>query len=231
MNITPPKSNLIGLHARTIEAYLCTFMGYEPLYSSEDFITSLSDSFLEDVCPEALDLPGALVIWEEEETSLVSIHLRKDIFQTLDESSIDASFLSTQEGLSDFLILTEEISHFQYYTRHAASDTPVSRFEMELQAEIEKLIVGCLLLSQSFGRSHVKQLTQKVFNESAIHGSMTDYRLASKMAENFWKQHLHALGDSIISDSSFRRLLQEISRKTGQEKQRLLKNEILKSAA
>lgn len=225
------KYDAISSRAREVEAELCAYLGHQPNYSSADFITSLDESFIKEVCPEAQGLPAALVVWEEEKTSNVSIHFRDDIFDILNRTTNDRTLLSSNEGLTSFLILIEEISHFHYYVRNAESHTKITRFEMELQAELEKPIIAALIFAKSFGRPHVNQLTNIIFDNSVIHGSMTDYKLASKLAEKFWKNHLQTLGDTIVSDSSFRRLVQTISRRTGQEKQRSLFEESLKFAA
>lgn len=224
------KTSHMAANARAIEQEICSYMSYESIYSSKDFIASLSDSFIKDVCPEAQNLPAALIVWEEKDIANVTLHLREDIFNTLDRNSINSSLLSTQDGLTAFLILIEEISHFHYYIRHAESETPVTRFEMELQAEIEKPITAALLMTKRFGRSHIKHLTKFIFDHSLFHGSVTDYKLASKIAEKFWKNHLQNLGEGIIYDSRFRRLVQMISRRTGYEKQRSIWEETLKSA-
>lgn len=231
--MTNSDNNLSLLEDNTslIEAYLCSYLAYTPAYTAKDFVTSLTDDFLQETCPEAIDLPAALIVQEEIESLLISIHLRQDIYDTLNSISIDQSTLATDRGLSAFLILIEEISHFHYYARHAETKTPLSRLEMEIQAELEKIIVASLMFQKTFGRSHVKFLTQKIFDQSIITGSLTDYNTASKIAEKFWKQNLIVFGEDLIFTSKFRRSIQEISRRTGQQKQWLLQDNFNQLAA
>ena len=231
MGTSPQNKNLIGLHSRMIESYLCSYLGYTPSQSSSDYVTSLSYEFLEEACPSVLDLPASLIVQENGDTAHVSIHLRGDIFELLDQNSIDQNFMTSNEGLSAFLILTEEISHFFYYLRHAESQTTVSRLEMEIQAELDKIIVASLVLANLCGKPQVRFLTQKIFVESQIHGDLTNYKPASKIAEKFWRRHLEILGDNILAHAGFRRFVQQISHKSGPNKQKIIFEDELNSAA
>ncbi len=115
------QSGKIYENVSLIETYLCSYMGYSNSYFAKDFVTSLSTELLSEICPSALNLPAALIVQDDEETSFVSIHLRHDLYKILDSDSIGANMLADQKGLGTFLILIEEISHFHHYTRHAES--------------------------------------------------------------------------------------------------------------
>lgn len=45
----------------------------------------------------------------------------------------------------DFCLVLEGISHFVYVSRCAARDRPVSALELELQAEVDKFVIGILI--------------------------------------------------------------------------------------
>ncbi len=50
-------------------------------------------------------------------------------------------------NLGSFSILTEEVSHFLYLLFRARSERPVTRLELELQAEVDKYLIALFFLS------------------------------------------------------------------------------------
>ena len=219
---TIEQTNHLASNILMIEHELCPYLGYSPEQSSKDFVTSFSEDALREICPSVLNLPAALIIKETEDTCLVSIHLSSNLYSDLDRSPLNKDTLKTDHDVGNLLILIEEISHFHYFARHAESRTPLTKLEMEIQAELEKVIVASLIFNNLFGFSHVKSLTQKIFNESEFTGTLTDYRLASKTVELFWKKHLQSLGEDLVFNDQFRRLVRDISHTTGPQKMRLL---------
>jgi hypothetical protein len=217
-------------HALVIESYLTDYCRMDSQLSAASFIASFSEAFLEEVCPEVRGLPAALIISESADEAYLEIHLSKEIYTKLMSEPNLPDLLNHREGLNSFLILAEEISHFHHYLRNAEIGAPVRRFDLELQAEIDKLVIGSLILNKIFGQSQTNQLTHILFNEVSFHGSMTDYALASKITEKFWKYHLTLLGKNMIFNSRFRRIIQIMTRTSGDEKIRLLNSE-MKNAA
>lgn len=223
------KFSVLSEHAKLIESHLTPYCNLDPQFSSIPFITSCSSEFLAGYCPEAQDLPATLIIHETTDETLLAIHIREDLVTLLDSHPRLSDLLSRRDGINGFLILTEEISHFHHYIRNAAAGEPVSRFDLELQAELDKIIVGSLVLTETYGHSHINELTQLLFDESSFHGSLTEYAQVSRIAEKFWKDHLKILGKNLIYDARFRRLLQMVARRNGNEKKRLL-NTLIQAA-
>jgi hypothetical protein len=205
-------------HARLIESYMVGYIGTNSGCAVEQYINCYPDEFLALVCPEALNLPAAFIANETGHEAFVGIHISEEFAKLLDAHETLETLLSNREGLNAFLVLVEEISHFHNYVISAETDGQLSRFDLELQAEVDKVIIGALALIATFGRPHLNELVHLLFNESIICGTLTDYALASKLAEKFWKKNLHQLGSNILFDSRFRRLLQQASRKSGEEK-------------
>ena len=52
-------------------------------------------------------------------------------------------------NFSDFCLAVEGVSHFVYVALAAARQRPVSQLELELQAEVDKFVCCCLLLTRS----------------------------------------------------------------------------------
>lgn len=205
-------------HARLIESYMAGYMGINSGCPVEQYINCYPDEFLALVCPDALKLSAAFIANEAGHEAFVGIHISQEFVQLLDAHATLDTLLSSREGLNAFLILVEEISHFHNYVLSAESNGKLSRFDLELQAEVDKVIIGSLALIGTFGRPHLNELVHLLFNESIICCTLTDYALASKLAEKFWKKNLHQLGSNMLFDSRFRRLIQEASRKSGEEK-------------
>ncbi|MEI6397415.1 MAG: hypothetical protein WCO71_01475 [Pseudomonadota bacterium] len=155
------------------------------------------------------------------------IHISEELAETLSAHQNLSTLLNHREGLDAFLILTEEISHFHHYVTSADKNTKLSRFDLELQAEIEKVIVGSLALIETFGKSQTQELILILFNESIIKGTLTDYALASKIAEKFWKDNIKKLGPSIVFDSRFRSIIRQAATLNGDDKIRALEISIL----
>jgi hypothetical protein len=214
-------------HARAIEAYLTAYRGLRSEHSVEHFIQNFSDEFLRACCPEALELHAVFIADETRDEAFIGIHISEVLADTLSEYQNLSGLLSHREGLNAFLVLAEEISHFHHYVSSADKNTSISRFDLELQAEIEKVIVGSLALIDTFGRSHTQELIHILFNESTISGKLTDYALASRLAEKFWKENLRKLGPSIIFDSRIRALIRQAAVRNGEHKIRALETDIL----
>jgi hypothetical protein len=225
---TPPAPpSPIVVYARIIESYMIEYCATYSGCAVESYIQSYSPEFLRLSCPDALDLPAAFIANETDHETFVGIHINEEFSQILLAHPTLSSLLASREGLNAFLLLAEEISHFQHYVISAETDEKLSRFDLELQAEVDKIVIGALAMMDTFGRSHINELIHLLFNDSVIHGTMTDYVLVSKLAEKFWKKNIHQLGTNIIFDSRFRRLIQQASRKNGVEKIRLLDTTIL----
>jgi hypothetical protein len=229
MTIGFTKSCVVSAHAidltEKIDGYIRDYFQITHPYFVRDYMIQLSSEFLEQFCPESKNLPASLIIQETVEEVFLAIHLSQALLTDLNSMRSIDDFLSTRAGLNCFMILTEEISHFHRYLEHAQSNRCLSKFDLELQAELEKPIITALILKEIFGRSHILEVIHILFNESSYHGNMTNYRLASKTAEKFWKNILQKFGPEIIFSPEFRNYFQQIPLKNGYEKIRLIQSD------
>jgi hypothetical protein len=102
----------------------------------------------------------------------------------------------------------------------------ISHFDLELQAEIDKIVITSLVMKQIFGQTHMRELVLLLFNQSKLIGHLTDYKLASRIAERFWKSHLSDFGPSMLFDQRIRAHLNRIFLATGDEKRRILQTNV-----
>lgn len=73
------------------------------------------------------------------------------------------------KNLNDFLIVAEEISHFHFVLNRFDRMLPVSKMEIEMQGEIDKLVVCSYLLLKQSGKDHIEQLFSLLFDSSKIY--------------------------------------------------------------
>ena len=90
-------------------------------------------------------------------------------------------------NLDPFCILVEEISHFHMLLNRIGEGRPVSRAELELQGELDKLVVCSRLLRKQSGHHHVLPLARVLYDTAEIVAVDYDaYWLATKYAARFW---------------------------------------------
>ena len=215
--------SLLHQHAAYIERLIDDYRGHKSHHSALPYLANYSNEFLDEICPQAVGLPAAFLVEESSnEEAFVGIHVSTPIVDVLSNYSSPAELLTDRRGLTAFLILAEELSHFHHYINMAESNRTISRFDLELQAELDKVVISALALTDFFGRTHLRELIVLIFNQCSFKGTLTDYQLASKIAEKFWKEHVRILGPDLIFDQKFRAHLHHASRLTGEDKRRIL---------
>jgi len=219
-------SDHLHFYAGVIEDIISDYHGYYIEISSLPYLNTFTDDFLLSYCPDAITLPATFIIDEQVDETFIGIHLSSQLRETLESEPNLATLVTNHTGLNAFLILAEEISHFHHYVHMLQSKTPLSRLDLELQAELDKIIITALTMNKLFGKSYITELIRLIFDESTIHGTLTDYQKASKIAEKFWKDNLSSFGPNLIFNGKFRAHLHKASRISGSEKRRLLQEKV-----
>lgn len=98
------------------------------------------------------------------------------------------------DNLADFWAALEGVSHFVYLAWNAALDKPVTRLELELQAEVDKFVLTALLVAARQGRAP-DALHHGLFRRCRIDPSLDEaaqsrYQAASRYAEAYCAQLL-----------------------------------------
>lgn len=222
---TPSDSPVYGL-ASVIEELISDYRGYRFPISSVPYIQTYPLELLKEYCPEAQSLHASFLVTELEDEAFIGIHLSQNIAAVLSAFNHLDDLLRNHEGLNAFLILTEEISHFHYYIHMTEIGRTISHFDLELQAELDKIVITSLVMKKIFGQTHLRELVLLLFNQSTLIGHLTDYQLASRIAERFWKSHLSDFGPLMLFDSRMRAHLNRIFMATGEEKRQILQTNI-----
>lgn len=219
-------SSTAKIYASAIEHVIADYHGYSPQLSVVPYIDTYDTDFLKVCCPDALGLPATFIIDESNDEVFLGVHISTELRARLESTSDLSHLLQSREGLGAFIVLVEEISHFHHYLEMLNSNKQVSRFDLELQAELDKIVITAITMTKIFGKPYLVELVHLNFNQSMIHGSMTDYSSVSKIAERFWKNNLDSLGPKLIYDRNFRAHFHKASRLSGLEKRRILGEKI-----
>ena len=107
------------------------------------------------------DVEEKLLISERDgETADVSLYLQAELLDRLRRNN--PSHRLNTRNIGDFCTALEGISHFLYFAWNADLDKSITLMEMELQAEVDKFVMTCVLLRRQgsrfpaglHGRSH-----------------------------------------------------------------------------
>lgn len=96
-------------------------------------------------------------------------------------------------NVADCWAALEGVSHFLCVAWHAEHDRPVSLLELEIQAEVDKYVISCLLLQRQSPRRFPAELRRLLFDRARIDPDLADgrealYRRASRYAEKFCRE-------------------------------------------
>ena len=96
----------------------------------------------------------------------------------------------TEHNLADYLTVAEGVSHFVYIAWNAGYDKPVTLLELELQAEVDKYVLGAWLLREQGAGRFPRELHRALFERTRIDpaaaaGRARLYHTASEYAGRF----------------------------------------------
>lgn len=87
-----------------------------------------------------------LLVYEIDNELNVSLYLDPALLQRLEQAPPEEAL--TEDNIRDFWLALEGVSHFVYLGHNARFERPISRLEMELQAEVDKFVLANLLLAK-----------------------------------------------------------------------------------
>lgn len=139
-------------------------------------------------------LPGSaaareqvLVSQQDEDCVDLAVYIAPDVLERLSES--DPLERLHDGNLADFWLALEGVSHFVYLAWNAGLDKPVTRLELELQAEVDKFVLTALLLATRQGRApdalHHGLFRRCRLDPSLDPESRARYQAASRYAETY----------------------------------------------
>ncbi len=140
-----------------------------------------------------------LIVAAEADAVGVSLYLDPALLERLREA--DPIVRLHAGNVADYCTALEGVSHFLYFAWNTGHDKPVSRLELELQAEIDKYVASYLLLRRQFPDRFPAELLRVLFERTRIDPSLAQgheslYRAASRYAEKFCRRLDRALRES-----------------------------------
>jgi hypothetical protein len=137
---------------------------------------------------EARDCDEQLIVAEEGDTLSMALYIDAAVLERL--SRHDPFEDLTHENLADYLTAAEGVSHFVYVAWNTGHDKPVTLLELELQAEVDKYVLGAWLLRQQGTGRFPRELHRALFERTRVDpvaaaGRMGLYHMASNYAGRF----------------------------------------------
>ena len=116
-------------------------------------------------------------------------------------------------NIASFCTVLEGISHFLYLVWNAQHERTISRFEMELQAEVDKYIMATSLLAEQSGGSIPRNLHRSLFEKISYHKhlSHTEYQ-RYYLANWYARRYCYNLHKQLMTTPDCVNLTREIRR-------------------
>jgi hypothetical protein len=142
-------------------------------------------------------VPGAragdeqLLVAEEGDTLSLALYIDPAVLERL--ALRDPFTVLDQSNLADYLTAAEGVSHFVYVAWNAGHDKPVTLLELELQAEVDKYVLGAWLLREQGAGRFPRELHHALFERAHVDPCLAGeraglYRAASDYADRFCRR-------------------------------------------
>ena len=164
-----------------------------------------------DTSRNARDVPEKLLVQQGEDELSVSLFLDEDLLRRLAE---DSPARRLHEGnLGAFWTALEGVSHFVYLAWNAQHDRPVSKFELELQAEVDKYAMAAALLAEQRGGRLPEALHAILFEDAGFDPALgPEERERYTRASDYAGRYCGALHRHLIRSASGKRATRELRR-------------------
>src|SRR6186713_3243597 len=132
-----------------------------------------------------------LLVAQEEDGIALALYIDAAVLERLARRDPFAAL--TADNLGDYLTVAEGVSHFVYVAWNAGFDKPVTLLELELQAEVDKYVLGAWLLREQGGGRFPRELHRVLFERARVDpeaaaGRAGLYRTASNYAARFCRR-------------------------------------------
>lgn len=169
-------------------------------YSVEDFLITDADlARALDTSSDPRESREKLLVRQSPESLDLSLYLDREVVDHLTGQPPEEWLRSVRSDA--FLLALEGVSHFLYVTWNAGFRKPVTLMELEMQAEVDKFIMGALFASVQSDVPRPEQLLDTLFERASFDESLSSdalsmYRNASRYAARYCR-HLESRFDSV----------------------------------
>lgn len=136
--------------------------------------------------PEWQARAGVWVLPDNSDSSVfIGLQLDSDLASALAATDPQTSLVNA--NLDAFCILIEEVSHFHLLLNRINVERPVTRSELEMQGELDKLLICARTLKRQSGDYQVVALARTLYDHAQIVAADPEpYIQATKFAARFW---------------------------------------------
>lgn len=132
-----------------------------------------------------------LLVAEDGDTLSLALYIDPAVLERL--ARHDPCESLTGRNLADYLTVAEGVSHFVYVAWNAEHDKPVTLLELELQAEVDKYVLGAWLLREQGAGRFPRELHRALFERARVDPCAAGdragmYRTASRYAGKFCRR-------------------------------------------
>jgi hypothetical protein len=132
-----------------------------------------------------------LLVAEDGDTVSLALYIDAAVLERL--AAHDPCDALTGRNLADYLTVAEGVSHFVYVAWNAGHDKPVTLLELELQAEVDKYVLGAWLLREQGDGRFPRELHRALFERAHVDPCAAGdraglYRTASRYAGRFCRR-------------------------------------------
>jgi len=166
---------------RHLEGIYCVPVSHDV----EDFLITDADLARQlDTSENAREVKEKLLVRQTDEDLELTLYLDSEVIANLQK--IDPDHCLDDTNLDDFLIALEGVSHFLYVIWNANFRKPVTLFELEMQAEVDKYVTSKLLSLQQPHGIHPATLKARLFGEPYFDEALSDQELERYRSANHY---------------------------------------------
>lgn len=177
---------------KRLQRHLEGIYGVPVSHDVEDFL--ITDAALArqlDTSENAREVKEKLLVRQTDEDLELTLYLDSEVVENL--KKIDPERCLDDSNLEDFLIALEGVSHFLYVIWNANFCKPVTLFELEMQAEVDKYVTSKLFSLQQPHGINPAALRTRLFGEPSFDQALSDdelerYRSANHYAGRYCDQ-------------------------------------------
>jgi hypothetical protein len=107
-----------------------------------------------------------LLLAQEDDALSLALYIDAEVLERLGRRDPFDSL--TEHNLADYLTVAEGVSHFVYVAWNAGFDKPVTLLELELQAEVDKYVLGAWLLREQGSGRFPRELHRALFERAHV---------------------------------------------------------------
>lgn len=141
--------------------------------------------YLVDNKSNSLEYRASVLVSNDSDYVSLGLYFSEEILTKLQNNC--PTIKLNQNNIDSFLVVAEEISHFHLLVNRIDNNRKISQFELELQAEVDKLLITAIHLLNQNHNQNLVHLTHILYNLCKTYVSNSDmYDQATSFAACFW---------------------------------------------